>query len=92
MVPTFTFQPFDRVGAQLCPCNIATATPQTFTMASRLATSTGKGVPHPVPLCGCALLRGPDPPGFEPLDYLEERSVAGSSRTPFCLASRTRTI
>ena len=35
MVPTFTFQPFDRVGVQLCPCNIATATPQTFTMASQ---------------------------------------------------------
>ena len=25
MVPTFGFQPFDRVGVQLCPCNLATA-------------------------------------------------------------------
>ena len=24
MVPTFIFQPFDRVGAELCPCSIAT--------------------------------------------------------------------
>ena len=38
MVPTFTLEPFDGVGAQLCPCNIATATPQTFTVASRPAT------------------------------------------------------
>ena len=36
MVPTFISQPFDRVGAQLCPCNIATATPQAFTVASRV--------------------------------------------------------
>ena len=35
MVPTFTLQPFDGVGVQLCPCSIATATPQTFTVASR---------------------------------------------------------
>lgn len=38
MVPTFTLQPFDGVGVQLGPCNIATATPQTFTVASRPAT------------------------------------------------------
>ena len=44
MVPTFTFQPFDRVGAQLCPCSIATATPQAFTVASRSATSTNQRV------------------------------------------------
>ena len=47
MVPTFTVEPFDGVGAQLCPCSIATATPQAFTMASAPATSTGTGVPHP---------------------------------------------
>jgi hypothetical protein len=40
MVPTFTLEPFDGVGAQLCPCSIATATPQTFTVASRTTTST----------------------------------------------------
>jgi hypothetical protein len=38
MVPTFTLQPFDGVGVQLCPCNIATPTPQAFDVASRPAT------------------------------------------------------
>ena len=37
VVPTFTLEPFDGVGAQLCPCNLATATPQSFTVASRPA-------------------------------------------------------
>jgi hypothetical protein len=45
MVPTFTLEPFDRFGAQLCPCSIATATPQPFTVASRPATSPSPGVP-----------------------------------------------
>ena len=44
MVPTFGFQPFDRVGAQLCPPNIATATPQAHTVASRSAISTDQRV------------------------------------------------
>ena len=38
VVPTFALEPFDGVGAQLCPCNLATATPQSFTVASRPAT------------------------------------------------------
>ena len=63
MVPTFTLEPFDGVGAQLCPCNFATTTPQTFTVASRPATSTSpRSSPH---RCGCALRPSPDPPGFE---------------------------
>ena len=44
MVPTFPVEPFDGVGAQLCPCSIATTTPQTFTVASRPATLTSQGV------------------------------------------------
>jgi hypothetical protein len=44
MVPTFTLEAFDGVGAQLCPCNIATATPQAFTMASRPKNRTGQRV------------------------------------------------
>ncbi len=56
MVPTFTFEPFDGVGAQLCPCNIAVATPQAFTTASRPTTLTGRGVPHTNKPCRCALL------------------------------------
>ena len=47
VVPTFTLKPFDGVGAQLCPCNLATATPQSFTVASRPATLTGQRVPRP---------------------------------------------
>lgn len=46
MVPTFTLKPFEELGAQLCPCNFAAATPQTFTVASRPATSTSQGVPR----------------------------------------------
>ncbi len=38
MVPTFTLEPFDGGGVQLCPCGIATATTQPFTVASRLTT------------------------------------------------------
>ena len=38
VVPTFTLEPFNGVGAQLCPCNLATATPQSFTVASRPTT------------------------------------------------------
>jgi hypothetical protein len=68
MVPTFTPEPFDGVGAQLCPCSIATATPQTFTVASRPATSPSRRVPRPaasltMPI-GCALQSSPDPPGW----------------------------
>jgi len=40
MVPTFILEPFDGVGAQLCPCNLATTTPQAFIVASGPATST----------------------------------------------------
>ena len=92
MVPTFTFQPFGRVGAQLCPCNIATATPQTFTVASRPATSTGRGVTAHNIAVRVRVAARPRSARFEPLDSLEELSVAGSSRTPFCLACRNRTI
>jgi hypothetical protein len=41
-------EPLVEGGAQLCPCGLATATPQTFTVASRPATSTGPGVPRPL--------------------------------------------
>ena len=62
MVPTFTLEPFDGVGAQLCPCNIATATPQAFTVASRPANHPTQEFPATT-TCGCALLPSPDPPG-----------------------------
>ena len=34
-VPVFTYNSLDEGGAQLCPCGIATVTPQHFTVASR---------------------------------------------------------
>lgn len=36
--------PVDGVGAQLCPCDIATSTPQAFLVASLPATSPSTGV------------------------------------------------
>ena len=44
VVPTFTLEPLDGVGAQLCPCCFATTTPQAFIVASRLATSPSRRV------------------------------------------------
>ena len=44
MVPTFALEPLDGLGAQLYPCNLATATLQAFAVASGPATSTGRGV------------------------------------------------
>ena len=46
MVPTFTFEPFDGVGAQLCPCNLVTVTPQAFTMTSYPTITSDIGVTH----------------------------------------------
>jgi hypothetical protein len=43
-VPTFTMRSIDQGGAQLYPGSIATATPQTFTMASPPEELTGFGV------------------------------------------------
>ncbi len=46
MVPTFTLEPFNGVGVQLCPCNLAAVTPQAFTTASEPATSPSSRVPR----------------------------------------------
>ena len=37
-VPTFTLEPFDGAGAELCPCSIVTSTPQAFVVTSWPAT------------------------------------------------------
>ena len=92
MVPTFTSQPFDRVGAQLCPCNIATATPQAFTVASRVGDiDRPRSSPHTSSCMGVRCYAAPIRQ-VRAAGSLEELSDAGSSRTPFCLACRTRTI
>jgi hypothetical protein len=44
MVPTFTTEPIEEVGARLYPGSIATPTPQAFTVASPPDTTTGFGV------------------------------------------------
>ena len=46
MVPTFTLEPINGVDAQLCPCNLATPTPQPFSVASPPATSPSPRVPR----------------------------------------------
>ena len=91
MVPTFGFQPFDRVGVQLCPCNLATACAADLHRSLPVGyIYQPKSSPHII-VCGCTLLRGPDPPGSSRWVF-EKRSDAGSSRTPFRLTCRTRTI
>ena len=61
MVPTFTVDSLDEGGAQLCPCGIATATPQHVTVASRTDTHKpirefparlrpGRCAPRPAPI------------------------------------------
>src|SRR3954449_12121522 len=62
--------PVDGVGAQLCPCGIATSTPQTFLVASLPATSPGPGVAHPItPGRACTTLR-PTSARLEPVHLL----------------------
>ena len=52
-VPTFAARSIDGRGVRLCPCGLATPTPQTFGAASRPATLTGPGVTrHPGGLPG----------------------------------------
>src|SRR5690349_4938530 len=53
-------QPIDQLGPQLCPGSIATATPQTFTLASPPTRLAGFGVDHPPD--GRALHPDPYPP------------------------------
>ena len=59
-------EPLNGLGAQLCPCSFATATPQAFTVASRSATSTDRRVSRASPR-GYALQPSPYPSGFEPV-------------------------
>jgi hypothetical protein len=64
MVPTFTLGPFDGVGAQLCPCSIATATPQHFAVASQPASRTDQRAARRPPTPDkYALQPSPDPSG-----------------------------
>ena len=99
VVPTFTLEPFNGVGPQLCPCNLATVMPQSFTVASRPATSTSPGVPdwtgpsgarcNPALICqvgaGGSCLRG-----FLPLVPRVHLSVSLAGPTPSDSAGASR--
>jgi hypothetical protein len=89
-VPTFTTRPLDGVGAQLCPCGIATATPWTFTVASCRKAVSRLGVPDRH-VGRCAPQPSPYPPALS-WWVGQEALPAGFSRTPFHLASRTHAV
>jgi hypothetical protein len=79
-------EPFDGVGAQLCPCSLATVTPQAFTVASRPATTPDLGVPrhdHVVVIVGVRAALQPISARLELVASLEERSNAGSCTYTF---------
>jgi len=64
-VPTFIREPFDGIGTQLCPCTIATTTPQAFTVASPTSDFTQPwSSPTTQGIIGCAVRSDPCPPGF----------------------------
>ncbi len=82
----------DEGGAQLCPCGIATATPQHVTVASRTdIRKPARKFPAPSQPTRCA----PRPAHIRQIGAglpFEGRTHAGSSRTPLRHARRTRTI
>ncbi len=84
--------PVGGVGVQLCPCSIATPTPHAFDVASRPARITDQGV-TPDNMSGvCAAIPAHIPQVGAGAIASEAFRHAGSSRTPFRLARRTRTV
>jgi len=83
-------RPFDELGAQLCPGSIATATPQSFTVASWPAKPTGAGV-DPAQQPRSRTAPRPISARFEPVELLRG-FTADSLRTPSPLACRTRAV
>jgi len=59
------------VGARLCPSGLATATPQTFTVASRACTRKPAREFPPHSHASGRAAPGPYPPGFEPVHALK---------------------
>src|SRR6266545_3285486 len=68
VVPTFVTKPLVQVGGQLYPGSFATPTPQTFSVASPPANTSGFGVDPTIAGRGHALRTGPYPPGWSRLD------------------------
>lgn len=68
MVPTFTLEPIDGVGVQLCPCGIAMVTPQAFTMASPTSDINPSGS-SPRPRAKVRTAAWPRSVRFEPVGF-----------------------
>ena len=96
VVPTFTLRSIGQVGAWLYPGSIATATPQTFTMASPPLELDGFGVPPTTTAKrrkASALQTGPYPPGSSTASRLRGVGHQFTRRvTPSDLARRTRIV
>jgi hypothetical protein len=83
--------PFSGLGARLYPGGLATPTPQAFNVASRTAIlKPSRKFPPPVETAG-RTAPGPYPPDLSRCQS-RGRNNAGSSRTPFRHARRTRPI
>jgi hypothetical protein len=82
--------PVDGGGAQLFPGSLATATPQTFTVASRPTNLAGRRS-RPSTRWSCAAAR-PISTRLEPVLIACGGSITGSSRTPSRLACRARAV
>src|SRR5215472_224643 len=84
--------PVSGPGTRLCPCGIATATPQPFTVASHpRPPKPGPEFPAPQWGGGCAPRTSPYPPDLSWRQF-KRRNDTGSSRIPSRLAHRARPI
>jgi hypothetical protein len=91
-VPTFTSNPVGGIDAQLCPCSLATGTPQTFPVASPPAMQSGFEVTTPGrPAVMCTAAR-PLFTRFEPVPRLRGFNHWFTNVAPVRLACRTRTV
>jgi len=93
VVPTFTQQSIGQGGAQLYSGSIATATPQTFTMASPPSELNGFRADEPRPQSGTgrrrhALHTGPNPPGKSRHRCYGASNTGSQNVAPSGLASR----
>jgi hypothetical protein len=87
----------DEGGARLCPCGLATSTPQSFLVASLAAHAYRLGSSPPTHHRQVRAAPGPDPPDFEPVPHkgtVTRRFLAYSSPSrspdPHHLAVLTR--
>ena len=84
----------DEGGAQLCPCGLATPTPQQFRrgLPNRLPTRSLSGSSPPAEARRVRTAPGPHPPGSSRFTLQGTFTRAGSSRTPLRHAGRTHAI